>query len=988
MMQRIDGSARFLCRDFLLSIFHRLAAGFSDYFRVVFVDTQFLCVVEWATTDASNRSHKRSLQVESNLCMGYRRFWKKALLVVVLQFPFSAMADLSKKSQETATEEHGMLFETDVVPILRVYCWRCHGLEGRIAELDLRRMPLIHEGGLSGSIVVPGSSQKSLLYRVLFPGDRQEAHERAMQQVEQQGRQGIPGLGIRPSAQHVKTIGAWIDAGAHAMVTDMALAPKQSPPVTRDDRQWWSFQSPVRPAVPRINPSDQVRSPIDAFLLAKLQRHGLSLNQEAVSAVLVRRLHLDLLGLPPSRDRVDRYLHDPSPDRYERLIDRLLASPRYGERWGRHWLDAAGYVDVMGHDDLITSTWLLKGIWRYRDYVIRSYNEDKPFDRFLLEQIAGDELVAWREAEIFTPHIRDHLVATGFLRLARDQTYEQVSDTAVHRYNTLVEMLTSFGTNVLGLTVQCAQCHTHKYEPISQLDYYRLGSLFTPAYDPQNWRHSWGDKVEREVPLEDPESGRFLRVVSGKQYGKIELANADLEARIKPLRNAVAEIQAEARAEILAEKIELVPEDLRADVQAAIETPEKDRSDAQQDTVKKFGSLLGITEEEVAVQLGKKRTQRVQNVELQIRVFEDRRQRPELIQALWDVGPPSPQYILERGDFKRPGFRVTPGVLSVLDDPENPFVVPFPRHDAASSGYRTALARWLGRDDHPLTARVFVNRVWQRYFERGIVETTGNFGRSGSLPSHPELLDWLATEFVRGGWKLKHLQRRILTATAYRQATTRTRGAGSVDPQEVDPQNRLLWKMPLRRLDSEVIRDSILAISGKLEPTMGGPPVFPLANDDGATLSFQSHPRVLPVDEFRRAVYVVARRNYHLNLLKVFDQPMIAINCTQRNKSAVVLQSLTLLNDRFIQEQAVYFSGRVIRLAGSSQVARIQLAFQLALGREPNSAELSASNELLGRQKSIYRKAASKHEPSQEADQALGDLCHMLLNTSEFLYIR
>ena len=832
-------------------------------------------------------------------------------------------------------EQHAVLFEEEVAPIIRAYCLRCHGLEGRHAELDLRTMPLIRKGGGSGVVVVPGLAERSLLFQVLTPGERQERHERAMGEVEQGSRQGLPRLRFRPTSNHANVIGAWINAGARARDTESVLHPEQAPPLTDEDRQWWSFRKPVRPPVPLVNNEHRVRNPLDAFLLNRLEEKGLSFSNDAGPEVLVRRVYLDLVGFPPTPAAINTYLNDHSPDRYERLIDQLLASPHYGVKWGRHWLDAAGYTDVVGHDDLIDSTWLQNGIWRYRDYVIGSWNADKPFDRFLLEQIAGDELVEWRDAETYSPEIIEHLVATGFLRLARDQTHEQVSDRIIHRENTLVELLTTFGTGVLGLTIQCSQCHSHKYEPISQLDYYRFRSLFTPAYNPQDWRHSWGERFESETFREDSGPGRYLHVITEKQYEKIQASNDAIDVQIAALK----------------EQLPSEPDD--------------------------------------------KHSEQVTEIELAVNELQRRKQRPELVQALWDVGPPPPQYLLTRGDYERPGVEVTAGVFAVLDDPQSPFTVPVSGPDARTSGYRTALGRWLIRADHPLTARVFMNRVWQRYFERGIVETTGNFGQSGSLPSHPKLLDWLATEFVSGGWKLKRMHRLILTSTAYRQSSTRSGDSQSAGPavesvkgQPIDPDNRLLWKMPLRRIDSEVLRDSILAVSGTLNSAMGGPPVVTLANDDGTALDFHGDALADANDEFRRSVYLVNRRNYSVTTLKVFDQPVMATNCTQREESAVVLQSLTLLNDSFIQQQAAAFADRVYRMAGQSESRRILVAFRLALGRHPDAREMIVSRDLLREQANLYHEANTNEDGPPAADLALTELCHMLLSTNEFLYIR
>jgi len=626
-----------------------------------------------------------------------------------------------------------------------------------------------------------------------------------------------------------------------------------SPKVTDRDRQHYAFRKLNCPAPPRVKDASRARTPVDAFIQAKLEVNGLTFSPDGDRVTLIRRTSLDLRGLPPSPEEVDAFVSDSRPDAYERLIDRLLASPHFGERWGRHWLDGAGYVDVTGGDNDAATVKLGENKWRYRDYVIAAFNDDLPLARFLTEQIAGDELVDWRSMKSFDDPTRRLLIATGFLRSAADDTDENELNTLDIRHGVLQRTGEVLAGNLLGLTFNCAKCHDHKYEPISQHDYYRLLAVLQPAFNPANW--------------------------------------------VQPKQRLI-----------------------------------KDAA---------WGNL----------------------------------------QVVCDTGPPTPTHLLRRGNHDRPGAEVAPGFLSVLCDSEAVSVLGPTKAEGKTSGRRLALARWLTDVRTPagaLVLRVRVNRVWAHLFGKGLVETCDNLGVTGAKPTHPELLEWLAAEFAAHEGRLKPLLKLLMTSTVYRQASMDS----APEAARADPDNRLLWRQRLRRLESEVVRDSILAVSGKLDCSAGGAPVPVEARPDG---SFVIREKGLPTptSQWRRSVYLLARRNYHPTLLNVFDQPNLTTNCTCRTPSAVVLQSLTMLNDRVVLEQAEFLAERVARSAGTAE-GRIDAAFQIVLARRPRPRETGWCAELLRRHGERYQ--AQKLPPDQAAQKALAHLCHTLLNTSEFLY--
>jgi hypothetical protein len=568
------------------------------------------------------------------------------------------------------------------------------------------------------------------------------------------------------------------------------------------------------------------------------------------------------------------------------------------------------------------------------------------------------------------------LTATGFLRPAADDTAAQELNTADVRHRVLYDNLQTFSTNVLGLTIHCAQCHSHKFDPIAQADYYRLLAIFAPAYNVQNWKN----------PTE-----RFLADISPAEKAEIDSRNGEIDKQVAELNRELGEIRQPVRQRLFEAKLATIPEAIRDDTRKAIETAADKRSDVQKYLADKLGPTLAVKPDDVAAALDEPARQIVAEREQRLAALNASRKSYGKIQAVWDVGQAPRVYLHRRGGYETPGAPVEPGFPAVLVSHATG-ALPKAAPGAPTSGYRTALARWLTCPDHPLTARVIVNRVWQQYFGRGIVSTPDNFGRSGAMPTHPELLDWLAREFVESGWRFKTLHRLIVNSSVYRQssrepAQSSTASHAPADGPAIDPDNRLLWRMPLRRLESEIIRDSVLAVSGSLDPTLAGPPVPIKPMPDGMVV-VESPKQPTAANPFRRSLYLVSRRNYQPTELSVFDQPLVATNCTRRTSAAVALQSLTMLNGEFVTTQAEQFARRVIATAGPDDCRRIEVAFQLALTRSPSPDELELTRRLLDRQHERERVfAAPDVTPAQVDERALFHVCHMLLNTNEFLYV-
>lgn len=865
-----------------------------------------------------------------------------------------AATTMSPDVAQGQSAEKAPLFEQDVLPILKAHCLKCHDRQEPEGGLNLSSAAGLSKGSDTGPVVIQGSAEKSVLFQKITKGTMPPPKEKDPLGEEQ-----------------IAIVRKWIDGGAAIDRPDEPLTDSSEPKVSEEDRRFWAFRKPVSPPVPQSKHAELPRTPIDAFVLAKLEAQGLTFSPEASKSTLLRRAYLDLIGLPPSAEEIQAFIGDSRPDAYERLIDRLLDSPQYGERWGRHWLDVAGYTDAP-HTD-IAGEFLPIDDWRYRDYVVRSYNDDKPYDGFLTEQLAGDELVDWRAAAKFTPQIVDPLIATGYLRTTPDWTHgDQMQE--IHRYDTLSRVVDHVATGLLGLTMGCVRCHSHKFDPIPHQDYYRLMAVFATAYNPTDWKR----------PID-----RYLADVSPSDQEEIARQNAKIDALVADQEQRLEEVRRPHRQRLFANKLLSVPMLLREDVKAAIETPADKQDDVQRYLAKKFADSLKVSSEEVNNTLGDSEKVLAASLGQQIAVLKASKPRFGRIQALWDVGQPPTIHELMRGNSETPGPEVKPGFVSVLCEAGKSVAVRPAETAGNSSGRRLAFAQWLTNRDHPLTARVMVNRVWMHHFGKGIVETPENFGHSGAPPTHPELLDWLAVDFMEHGWHVKRLHKLIMTSTAYRQSSHRPAESG---PQGVDAGNELLWRMNLRRMEAEVLRDAVLSVSGKLDATMGGPPIPLDANPDGLVTVPEKGPA--PNSQWRRSMYLRALRGSHpsgkgfsLSMLEVFDFPEIVINCTRRVNSTTPLQSLALVNSKFMMEQARYFALRVRESAGAQSPAakQVEVAFLLAFGREPSAGETTFCLEHLRAQTGLY--LSLNLSADEAAQRALSSLCLMLFASNEFLYI-
>ena len=857
-------------------------------------------------------------------------------------------------------------FEKEIRPIFAERCVTCHGADDPEADLDLRSLESLVRGSKSGPVIVEGFSDKSILIR--------KVSSRTMPPPDSE----------KPlTAGEIRKLTRWIDKGRFADFVDVKPRGKQTADlaetskIIKEDRQFWAFQIPVAGAPPKVNAKHRVRTPIDRFVLARLESRGLTFSPDAPKLTLLRRAYFDLTGLPPTPAQAREFMNDAHPDAYERLIDRLLASPHYGERWGRHWLDVVGYVDTSGKDFNPTTATLSDGYWRYRDYVITATNRDTPWDRFLVEQIAGDELVDWRNAKKYTPEILELLTATGYLRNVLDATNEDISNLPFDRYEALFMLMERVSTSTMGMTLACARCHSHKFDPIPQTDYYRFLSLFTSAYNPTNWL---------------PPKQRHLYHVSKVEQAEIKRNRAEITTSISKLQEQIKAIRTPYADLLREEKLKQIPESIRADVKTAIETAAKKRNNAQKKLASKYEKKLAVTDAELDTALNDADRLACANLRTQIRDRESllATLRIDKVQALWDVGQAPKIRLLHRGDVDYAGPEVSPGFLSILSAPGKSDAIPSAAAVGDTTGLRLAFAKWLTSPNHPLTARVIVNRLWQHHFGKGIVDTPGNFGATGSRPTHPAFLDWLAVEFMRQGWSAKRFHKMMMTSTVYRQTSIADGGLRIAEsnlanpkseirnPQSTDPNNRLLWRMNLRRLDAEALRDSVIAVSGQANYKMGGPPVMLKAMPSGLQ-------RVV-ADE-RRSIYLLARRTNPLTFLRVFDFPIIDVNCTSRSVSATPLQSLTMINGEFLTASAGRLASRVEKLVGgdAAPAKKIESAYWLTLSRNPSNPESKAAEEYLQDLKKLYQ--TSNIAPAAASKRSFENFVHMLLCSNEFLYI-
>ena len=825
-------------------------------------------------------------------------------------------------------------FNEHVLPILQKACLRCHGDKQRKGELDLRSPPAMLRGGNNGPAITPHKAGESSLIEMIESGEMPPPKE-------------MP----RVSADELAVLTAWVNAGAVG-----PKKPIRDALVSEEDRQFWSFKRPVKAPVPSVKAVDRVRSPVDAFILQKLENAGVTFNPDADPRILVRRLYFDLIGLPPTPEQINEFLGDRSADAYARLVDKLLNSPRYGERWARHWLDTVGYADSNGRRGDEVRNWA----WRYRDYVIHAINSDKPYNEFIVQQLAGDELLDWRKAEKLSPEMVENLVATGFMRTSRDATDTEIVDMVDDRFATLHDTVEVTVNSFLGLTIGCARCHTHKYDPLPQSDFYRLEAFFTPAYNPQKWIPANHRGVVTEDQL------RYLQEATPAELKKDEVINGPIERAVAELQKPIDALKETHRQRLRAEAIQKLP----AATQQAFAKAPTERTPEEQKLVDQHESHLPTSDRQV--KLDSQYQKAIKPFEAAIASAKAARVplRP-LIWALWDLEPkPTETHLLVRGDLLTPGPVVEPGVPVVLDDPAKPFKIQSPQADASTTGYRTQLARWIASDQNPLTARVFVNRIWQHHFGRGIVASVHDFGTTGAAPTHPELLDWLAVEFMERGWSLKSLHRLIVHSTAYRQSAE-----FDESKSRIDFDNKLLWRKAPRRVEAEVLRDALLTTSGLLNAAMYGPGVPVKKAPDGQWVTAEAGTAAN-----RRSIYLLNKRTETLTFLTTFDAPRMELDCPERYCSTIPQQSLAMLNNPFVTAQAEMLAARIAAEAPADPRGAAAWAFERVLGRVPDARELDVLTEYLaGELKTAADPTARK--------LAFFQLAHTLLNANEFLYV-
>ena len=828
--------------------------------------------------------------------------------------------------------------------LLETQCVRCHGGASTKGGLDLTTREALLRGGESGATVVPGDPDSSLLLQTI-----RHEHEPFMPYKED-----------KLSAVVIGQLAAWIKSGAvYSRPLDKTSGQRKSDGgfvLTDADRAHWAFQPIARvqpPAVPQQ--ASLCENPIDQFILDKLMSVGLSQRPVASRTVFIRRVTFDLIGLPPTPAEIDDFVNNPSPCADEELIDRLLASPHYGERWGRHWLDLARYAESDGfeHDAIRPHA------WRYRDYVIQSLNDDKPYDRFIREQIAGDEL--W-------PDDAEAITATGFHLLGPDMV--DSSDQIQRRHNTLNDMTDTTALVFLGLTFGCARCHDHKFEPVTQRDYYGFQAFFTQSKF--NTEKSIATSAQRE---------RYA--VALREYNS------------HPTLQELTAFEAAARQKLFEQKVARLP----AEAQAAHLTPPEQRTAEQSNLVLETVAKVMVSDKEITSTLTAEEKQRQTEIRKEIEKLR-KPPAPPVAMAIESVeGSKIKTFLLHRGDYNQPGDEVPPSFPQVLTE-RSPLGSKTPKDGAASARVdetdradnslrrmnRVDLANWIASPENPLTARVMVNRIWQHHFGQALVSTPSDFGTHGQAASHPSLLDWLASDFISRGWSIKRMHRRMLTAATYRQVSALERNryahdATASDPSstgnnqvatwakgsQLDPENRLYWRMNRIRLEGEVIRDSLLAISGQLNSSMNGPGVSPPIPKElfaGAHGWSVSEPKS---QHFRRSIFIFARRNLRFPFLEVFDAPDNNLSCAMRERSTTAPQSLTLLNSTEVTAAAKVTASR-LKSESTSLEQQIESAYRLALGRVPTSNERIMIEKYL-------------------IDSPLDEFCRALFNLNGFVYV-
>ncbi|MCC6507699.1 MAG: PSD1 domain-containing protein [Pirellulaceae bacterium] len=751
-----------------------------------------------------------------------------------------------------------LFYEQHIRPIFREYCFDCHGggqkLEG---NLDLRLVRFIEKGGDSGPALSRVDPAASLLLSMVASGDMPpgEAH--------------VP-------AEKVDIIRAWLISGARTVRAEPeSIGP--GVPISEEDRQYWAYRPLVKPDLPAqdtLPSAARLRTPVDVWLQAAMPE-GLTFSEDAPRRTLILRAYFDLTGLPPDQAELTRWMNEPEERWYSALLDHLLESPHYGERWARHWLDVAGYADSDGYTVADADRpWA----WKYRDYVVRALNGDKPLDRFVTEQLAGDELAGPAQGDWTNEQI-ELLTATGFLRTAADGTGSG-DDSPDARNKVIADTLKIVGGSLMGASLHCAQCHDHRYDPISHLDYHAIRSVFEPALDWQQWK---------------PPAQRLVSLYTAADRARAAEIEAAAAAMVKDRDTKRDEYMQQA----LTKELEKYEEPLRAQLRTAYMTADKDRSNEQKALLAKHPSV-NITPG-VLYQYLPNAAEELKKLDKQI--SDKRAEKPveEFVRVLTEPSDRAPlARLFHRGEHQQPQQEVTPAPPAIAV-PESERIE-FPKDDPAipTTGRRLAFARWLTNPNNPMLPRVIVNRIWMHHFGQGLVATPAEFGKLGSTPTHPALLDWLAADFVQQGWSLKKLHRLILESTAWRQSSVRDAAR-----QAIDPDNRFYWRKNLQRLDAEIIRDRMLAVVDRLDRQPFGAPVAIKEDDAGQV--------IVDGSQTRRSLYIRQRRTQPVAMLQTFDAPVMETNCEYRPVSTVATQSLMLLNGEFTIEQAGHLADRVLR---------------------------------------------------------------------------
>ena len=809
-------------------------------------------------------------------------------------------------------------FTREIRPLFEKRCGACHGRLQQKGGLRLDAGALVRKGGKNGAVIEPGRPAESrLLQRVLSADPDQR----------------MPAEGAPLEADQITLLQAWIADGASVPANE-SIAPAPA--------AHWAFQPVRRPLPPSVRDASWPRNPLDAFIQQPLEARGLRPAADASPRDLLRRVYLDLIGLPPSlaaQESFARAAAIDAPAALDAVVDQLLARPEYGERWARHWLDLVRYADSNGYERDAAKPF----VWQYRDYVIRAFNTDKPYPRFVQEQLAGDELP---DASTET------VMATGYNRLGHWD--DEPADVDADRFDQLDDLVRTTSEVFLGLTLGCARCHDHKFEPLSTRDYYAMTAVFAPLRRPQNGR------TELTLPAGSPAE------VTALAERDRELARLDQEAQA---------VRRKFREEFLL--LEACP--LPPDARTAWRTPSAERSEAQKQLVSASTQALEAAAERAWPATVKQRLALVEQAK-QVR----RAAVPDLPPGYFlhepvGVAVPATQVLL-RGNPHRPGDTVVPAVPAIL----SPTPLPPAPEVRQTSGRRLALARWLTAPENPLLARVLVNRVWQQHFGTGLVRTPGDFGLMGEPPTHPELLDWLADWFVHDAQgSLKQLHRLLLTSRTWRMGRI-----PRADMSRADPENRLWSYVPYHRLEVEAIRDSMLAVSGQLNGQRFGPPMFPdipvqalEANTDKASIWTASN----EAEQSRRTIYAFIKRGLVVPMLEVLDLCDTVQSAPRRQITTVAPQALTLFNGAFVNTQARHFAERLRREAGPGVTERIDLAYRLALARPPKASELQAWQDFLARETTTS--AIPTGATAEAADErAWGQLARVLLNLNEFVY--